>query len=319
MTDIFVSYAREDEARVRALVDALEAAGHTVFWDRRIPAGRSWREHIGAALESARCVVAVWSRHSITSAFVAEEADAGAQRSVLLPVLLDAVLPPLGFRGVHAADLSHWNGDRAAPAWRQLLLDLNVMLTGAPASAAGSGEAPPAAPRDRTDPPVVSGRAMPVKRALGLGLLATGGLAWLAWTILLGPDGAPPDRQQATVQAMPLPEVPASAVDSGQPIVLRVIEVWSDRPSTLSLRIGVRNEGKVAAIFEAARRLQLEVAGQPPLRPEDTRPLFETLQPGQSVVFALRYAVPPGSAARLSLRDTAGRAVGEPLSLPPPQ
>ena len=50
MSDIFISYAREDEARIQKLVRALEQRGLSVFWDRNIPAGQTWRSHIGKAL-----------------------------------------------------------------------------------------------------------------------------------------------------------------------------------------------------------------------------------------------------------------------------
>src|SRR5918994_1276189 len=96
--DVFFSYAREDQARVAPLVAALEAHGWAVFWDRRIPAGKTWRSHIGRALEEARCVVVAWSEHSIQSDWVIEEADEAKERGILVPVLLDAVLPPRGFR-----------------------------------------------------------------------------------------------------------------------------------------------------------------------------------------------------------------------------
>ncbi len=59
--DIFISYAREDEEWVRPLAAELERRGRSVFWDRRIPAGKSWRSHIGKAVKAARCVVVVWS------------------------------------------------------------------------------------------------------------------------------------------------------------------------------------------------------------------------------------------------------------------
>lgn len=304
MADIFVSYAREDEARVRLLVQALESAGHSVFWDRRIPAGRSWREHIGSALAQARCVLVAWSRHSVGSGFVAEEADAGGQRGVLLPVLIDPVLPPLGFRGVHAADLSDWRGDPAAPAWLQLQADLDAMLATAPRAPAGPAQVARAAP---TRPPV--------PLLLGLGLLATGALGWLAWTGLLppapGPAAAPPPASVAG------PVRPVSD-GGGPPLSLRVVELWRDDAASLSMRVEVRNDGGAALTFAAARQLQLELVGQPPAAPQETRPLFETLQPGQSQVFVLRYAVPPGAAPRLTLHDTAGHALGEPLPLPAP-
>jgi hypothetical protein len=61
--DIFVSYARGDQARVAPVVAALEAHGWSVFWDRRIPAGQTWRSHIGRALDQARCVVVAVPKH----------------------------------------------------------------------------------------------------------------------------------------------------------------------------------------------------------------------------------------------------------------
>jgi len=46
MSDVFVSYKREDEVRVAPLVHALEAAGLDVWWDRGLPGGESWRANI---------------------------------------------------------------------------------------------------------------------------------------------------------------------------------------------------------------------------------------------------------------------------------
>jgi TIR domain len=41
MADIFLSYANEDRESARAVAGLLESAGCTVWWDRRIPAGRT--------------------------------------------------------------------------------------------------------------------------------------------------------------------------------------------------------------------------------------------------------------------------------------
>jgi TIR domain/Sel1 repeat len=126
--DIFVSYAREDQARVAPVVAALQARGWSVFWDRRIPAGQTWRSHIGRALEKARCVVVAWSEHAIRSEWVVEEADEGKRRGILVPVFLDPVHPPWGFRGIQAADLSGWTPGRSSPAFDSFLADLGVVL-----------------------------------------------------------------------------------------------------------------------------------------------------------------------------------------------
>lgn len=139
--DIFISYAREDEAWVRPLVAELERCGWSVFWDRRIPTGKDWRSHIGAALERARCVVVVWSRDSITAQFVLEEADEGKERCVLFPIFRHQVRPPLGFRGIHAADLSEWSPGVPTPPFDSFFADLNAMLGSPPDQAAAVGSA----------------------------------------------------------------------------------------------------------------------------------------------------------------------------------
>jgi formylglycine-generating enzyme len=95
--DVFLSYAREDEARARDLAAALGQRGFSVFWDREVPPGRTWRGYIGEALGAAKCVVVAWSRHSIESRYVIQEAGEGADRDVLIPVLFDEVKPPFGF------------------------------------------------------------------------------------------------------------------------------------------------------------------------------------------------------------------------------
>ena len=128
MADIFMSYAREDEAKIKALVAALQAQGWSVFWDRRIPTGETWRGFLGSALESARCVIVAWSRHSVDSQWVAEEADDGKARQILLPILLDRIQPPHGFREIQAADLSSWQPGQASENFGSLVADLRRLL-----------------------------------------------------------------------------------------------------------------------------------------------------------------------------------------------
>jgi hypothetical protein len=109
MKDVFLSYAHQDLNRVKRIVAACEARGWTVFWDRTIPAGKTWREVIGKALDEARCVVVVWSSASIKSRWVQEEADEGRERGILIPVLLDDVKPPMGFRDLQATSFADTN------------------------------------------------------------------------------------------------------------------------------------------------------------------------------------------------------------------
>jgi formylglycine-generating enzyme required for sulfatase activity len=124
MAEIFISYAREDIGTARRLAAALEERGWSVFWDRRIPAGRRFAEVIAQQLEAAKCVIALWSTAGNTSDWVLEEAEDGKMRGILAPALIEAVEPPRGFRRIHAADLIGWSGDGTHEGFRQLLEDI---------------------------------------------------------------------------------------------------------------------------------------------------------------------------------------------------
>jgi len=111
MADIFLSYAREDMNRAEALAAALESRGWSVWWDRRIPAGKDFNAHLQEELDAARCIVVLWSKASTASQFVRDEAGEGLDGR-LVPVLIEHVKQPLGFRQLQAADLVGWDGVR---------------------------------------------------------------------------------------------------------------------------------------------------------------------------------------------------------------
>ncbi len=132
MPDIFISYAREDRETAELLAQALEAEGWSVWWDRHIPAGKRFDEVISTSLDGAKCVIALWSQAAIASQWVAEEAEEGKERGILIPALIEAVEPPLGFRRIHAADLIGWDGNPTHAGLRQLIGDIcQVMSTAA--------------------------------------------------------------------------------------------------------------------------------------------------------------------------------------------
>lgn len=65
--DVFVSYATPDRDRVRPIVEALEKEGWSVWWDRNLEAGSTFDREIESVLDSAKCVLVVWTQHSIES------------------------------------------------------------------------------------------------------------------------------------------------------------------------------------------------------------------------------------------------------------
>lgn len=111
MSDIFISYARADKDRAELLAEAFSRQGWSVWWDREIPPGKSFDETIENALNSARCVIVLWSKDSVSSRWVKTEAAEGAARGILVPVLIDKVRIPLEFKRIEAADLFDWRGD----------------------------------------------------------------------------------------------------------------------------------------------------------------------------------------------------------------
>jgi serine/threonine-protein kinase len=132
VTDVFVSYKAEDRARVRPLVDALEADGFSVWWDTQISAGSEWREDIQEQLDAASCVIVVWSKRSIgpEGRFVRDEASRAQRRGTYLPIRIDRVEPPLGFGELHAISLQGWKGGRSDARYQQLVKAVRELIAG---------------------------------------------------------------------------------------------------------------------------------------------------------------------------------------------
>jgi TolB-like protein len=112
---LFLSYAHADQAKAQRLARALKKAGHTVWWDALIEGGSRFAQSIDQALETADAVLVLWSKQSVESDWVRDEAAQGRDRHRLVPLSLDGTLPPLGFRQIQMIDLSHWHGRADAP------------------------------------------------------------------------------------------------------------------------------------------------------------------------------------------------------------
>ncbi len=132
MSHVFISYKREDRARLKPLVDALIAAGVPVWWDVQIEGGAHWRETIKEKLDAAGCVIVAWSALSVASEgrFVQDEAARADRRGILLPVLLDAVEPPLGFGHQQAYSLIGWRGDARDRRVVEIVEGARAVMTG---------------------------------------------------------------------------------------------------------------------------------------------------------------------------------------------
>lgn len=163
---LFLSYARADRARAEQLADDLAKAGHTVWWDALIEGGAQFAASIRTALETADVVIVLWSRHSVDSDWVRDEAALGRDRHRLIPLTLDQTLPPLGFRQYQSIDLSHWRGKFDAPEIAAIDRAIAIAM----------GHPPVPLPSTR---PVSRRKLLAIGTSAGA--LAIGGGAWLAW------------------------------------------------------------------------------------------------------------------------------------------
>ncbi len=95
---VFLSYSRTDQVQARMLAQGLEAAGLQVWWDTLIEGGAAFAKTIESALTASDAVIVLWSRHSVASDWVLDEAARGRDLKKLVPLSIDGTEPPLGFR-----------------------------------------------------------------------------------------------------------------------------------------------------------------------------------------------------------------------------
>ncbi|MGN6850321.1 MAG: TIR domain-containing protein [Sphingomicrobium sp.] len=116
MARLFLSYSRKDETRARRFTQWLEREGHDVWRDEEdIGGGASFSSEIEKALKDCDAVVVLWSRDSVQSAWVRDEAAFGRDAGKLIPLSLDGTEPPLGFRQFQSINLSRWKGHGEPP------------------------------------------------------------------------------------------------------------------------------------------------------------------------------------------------------------
>lgn len=174
--DVFISYAREDRANARRLSEALLAAcGWSMWWDTRLVGGEQFPRRIQEAVAASRCVVVLWSRHSVESDWVIAEASEGWNRKVLVPVRLDDSVPPMPFRQTHSPNLSQWRGAAGDASLLELIESIRrVHAQGTAVDAAELAE------RERRRS-AFARRRMLQRAAIAAVVAFVGVGAWLGW------------------------------------------------------------------------------------------------------------------------------------------
>lgn len=162
MGHIFLSYAREDLDRARSVAAALEKAGFSVWWDRQISGGSEYSREIEQALKSAAAVVVLWSRASVDSAWVRDEAAKGRDSGRLIPATLDGTDPPLGFGQHHTIDLRRLSRRRST-GLEEIIAAVRQKV---------GGQSPALAPATKAEPASSASRLPPLSRSKILAALA---------------------------------------------------------------------------------------------------------------------------------------------------
>jgi TolB-like protein/tetratricopeptide (TPR) repeat protein len=181
-TTIFVSYSRADQARALPIIEVLQQAGFNTWWDGLLEGGERFSHATEDALNRAKAVIVLWSKDSVQSHWVHDEATRGRDRGILVPLSLDGIEPPLGFGQFQVIDLSRAKMSAKDKAIQRMLRKMKA-LHGADAPAINQTRPALSAPTNR--------RALLIGGAATI-VLGGGVAAWLAG--LFGGSSSTPNR-----------------------------------------------------------------------------------------------------------------------------
>jgi outer membrane protein OmpA-like peptidoglycan-associated protein len=121
MTDVFISYKREERGRCVAIYNALVDLKLSVWFDAHIEPGTDFDREIEREVRGAGAVLVLWSELAADSDWIRAEARTGRQSERLVAARLDDCLPPLEFASVQAVDLFDRRDFQSGEGWRQIV------------------------------------------------------------------------------------------------------------------------------------------------------------------------------------------------------
>ena len=121
MSDIFISYKREDRDKAKALAEFFTFKGFDVWWDIDLLAGTQFADEINSVLNKAKAAIVLWTPEARESRWVKSEASLANSRNILVPVFLEKTDLPVPFNILHTHDLTTWNGQHDDPVLESLV------------------------------------------------------------------------------------------------------------------------------------------------------------------------------------------------------
>jgi TolB-like protein/Flp pilus assembly protein TadD len=146
VTDVFLSYNREDQGRAKLFAEAFERQGFKVWWDVGLKAGEAYDQVTEKALREAKAVVVLWSKKSVESRWVRAEATLADRNRTLVPCMIEACERPIMFELTQTADLAHWQGETTDRVWLGFVADVARFVGRQSTSASIAPASAPAAP-----------------------------------------------------------------------------------------------------------------------------------------------------------------------------
>jgi hypothetical protein len=149
VSDVFISYSRDNQEIVRRLAEAVKALGYDVWWDDQLPPHLAYGDVIAQKVGGAKAAIVVWSANAAASEWVRAEADMARNQRKLIQTTIDGAEPPMPFNQLHYVSLADWNGETDHPGWAKVRESLAALA----GSSAAAAPPPPAAPMAAVPPP----------------------------------------------------------------------------------------------------------------------------------------------------------------------
>ena len=128
MSEVFISYARDDKERIAPIVEGLRSLGLAAWTDGPLNSGEDWDEEIGRRLREAKVVLVCWSKDSIHSVRVNGEASVAQSQDKFVPCLLEECNAPAQFQSQQAENFSGWTGGSDHAGWRELVKRISGLV-----------------------------------------------------------------------------------------------------------------------------------------------------------------------------------------------
>ena len=234
MASVFLSYDRDDAETARPIAAALEKAGHSVWWDLQVRGGAQFAKVIEEALKAADVVVVLWSKNSVDSAWVRDEATAGRDSGRLVPATIDGTQAPLGFRQFQTIDLIDWKRGARGRGYKALEQAIGDNAQDRPAAAGNGAHASRA---DQRSPDTGAKRSTSRWVAgAAVAILLVSALAFAFWRF--------------TGRASSVPIVAVAAADSSaldqalaRDLLVKLGGLWAARTDAVKLTAEARGDG----------------------------------------------------------------------------